>query len=561
VYLLIVNCFAGTITYQEDNSIFPNPERGWRGQAMPQCCDNYPDIKGPHAPLTVEQLLEWRNSENAITVFKDDIKIQQWESDIPQSRLDEIQSDFDAIREAGLKSIPRIVYNWGMGNEDPGEQYIMRHLDQLEPIIKTNIDVIMAWEFGTFGGCGEAVSSPQYIDGNNNGRQSLKDNALRIYNRIAQIVPEDRMLAAKLPAYKYDLLGWSVGGSTYPPEAVPLTAEEAYDGSLRARIGWYNDNFAGDANHWGFFYAWPEQDKDFVENDALYVLMEGELSGSTDYNRTNGERELKRFRFTTYQPTGDGDAEVIAAWKSSGQWDRMARNLGYRFRLIEMTVSSVLKPGATFELRMEMANDGYARIVNARKVEVLLRNKANGNIYMVDIDHGRGNRLWLPGPGETKTLEGSAGIHPDMPEGDYEVLLNLPDPYPTLHDRPEYSIRLANLEVWEEGTGYNSLLHAIEVSTDGGGEAYAGNDYFMGNDLDPVSVLNPDIKIYTSTSTNTYITVINFHGKLVWHGRMSDEKKSWMKTFKKTNPYGGIYIYTFEKSGRKITQGRLTIIR
>ena len=39
----------------------------------------------------------------------------------------------------------------------------------------------------------------------------------------------------------------------------------------------------------------------------------------------------------------------------------------------------------------------------------------------------------------------------------YEVYLNLPDPYSTLHDNPLFSIRLANTNMWNENTGYNYL--------------------------------------------------------------------------------------------------------
>ncbi|MDW8213931.1 MAG: DUF4874 domain-containing protein, partial [Roseiflexaceae bacterium] len=44
-----------------------------------------------------------------------------------------------------------------------------------------------------------------------------------------------------------------------------------------------------------------------------------------------------------------------------------------------------------------------------------------------------------------------------------EVLLNLPDPAPTLNTRPEYGIRLANEGMWEPSTGYNRLLATVTV--------------------------------------------------------------------------------------------------
>ena len=65
-----------------------------------------------------------------------------------------------------------------------------------------------------------------------------------------------------------------------------------------------------------------------------------------------------------------------------------------------------------------------------------------------------------------------------MPNGEYQVLLNLPDPTTSLHNRPEYSIRLANQDVWEASTGYNSLLQKVIVDSNAEGGEYSGNQFF-----------------------------------------------------------------------------------
>jgi len=43
------------------------------------------------------------------------------------------------------------------------------------------------------------------------------------------------------------------------------------------------------------------------------------------------------------------------------------------------------------------------------------------------------------------------------------VLLHLPDEYASIAARPEYSIRLANNDVWEANTGYNKLNHTLKM--------------------------------------------------------------------------------------------------
>ena len=84
--------------------------------------------------------------------------------------------------------------------------------------------------------------------------------------------------------------------------------------------------------------------------------------------------------------------------------------------------------------------------------------------------------MWMAGETAQVTIE--AGIPEDMPMGQYKILLHLSDPEPTLHDRPEYAIRLANSQVWEASTGYNSLLHSIIVDETASGSDYEGDLIF-----------------------------------------------------------------------------------
>jgi hypothetical protein len=265
------------------------------------------------------------------------------------------------------------------------------------------------------------------------------------------------------PHYKFDMMKWD-DGNNYPAVAKPLTEENAYNGSTQARLGFYDDNYAGDVNHWGFFYAWPEPEKEFVAADAKYVIMEGEVSAATDYNMKYGPGELKKYNYSAFHYGGDGWAKVKKAWKDAGVYDDVSRKLGYRFRLVSANMPKKLSAKAIFNMSIKMTNDGFARIMNPRKVEIIFRNRDSGKKYVMDIDNGKGNRLWLPGAGETKTLNISKNLPTGIQPGNYDLLLNLPDPYPSIHDRPEYSIRLANKDIWEEQTGYNSLLASIKIT-------------------------------------------------------------------------------------------------
>ena len=66
-------------------------------------------------------------------------------------------------------------------------------------------------------------------------------------------------------------------------------------------------------------------------------------------------------------------------------------------------------------------------------------------------------------PGEARLLERAVNLAADMPTGRYTAFLHLPDPDVRLDGRPEYAIRLANRQMWDEATGYNRLPAEIEV--------------------------------------------------------------------------------------------------
>ena len=51
----------------------------------------------------------------------------------------------------------------------------------------------------------------------------------------------------------------------------------------------------------------------------------------------------------------------------------------------------------------------------------------------------------------------------NMLKGKYDLLLFLPDKYASIASRPEYAIRIANKDMWENSTGYNKLSATVEI--------------------------------------------------------------------------------------------------
>ena len=133
------------------------------------------------------------------------------------------------------------------------------------------------------------------------------------------------------------------------------------------------------------------------------------------------------------------------------------RRLGYRFVLDKAYPTQQPKAGEPYSIVLTLRNVGFSSLVNARNVELILVDKddpANKIVYPQQMDP----RFWTPGDTTITTLH--AKLQADM-TGEYKVYLNLPDPYPTLHDNPMFSVRFANEDIWDEKTGYNYLTDLV----------------------------------------------------------------------------------------------------
>jgi len=87
-----------------------------------------------------------------------------------------------------------------------------------------------------------------------------------------------------------------------------------------------------------------------------------------------------------------------------------------------------------------------------------MRNKNNKQEFVFDIDTDV--RKWFTG---LNTINVKLVTSSDMPAGTYELLLFLPDAYESIAKRPEYALRFANENMWEETTGYNNLQQVITI--------------------------------------------------------------------------------------------------
>ncbi len=159
---------------------------------------------------------------------------------------------------------------------------------------------------------------------------------------------------------------------------------------------------------------------------------------------------------------------------------------------------------------MKLFNSGWAAPYNPRGAEIIIRSVATPSqkfVFPLPDDP----RFWLPS--DTATINNSITIPANAPVGIYDVFLNLPDTALSLN-RPEYSIRLGNKNVWESTTGYNNLLFQLTISNTTGTYGYNQNNLSVDIYPNPSgSELNVSCKMFRSGLYT--ITVTDVSGRLV----------------------------------------------
>ena len=448
-----LDALAQSVNYTPSDAVIGNPERGLQKYSI--TASNYSTIPGANN-LSVSTMTQWKNSSDQIrVVFRYFLLNAFLDREINSTFLDNMQTDFDNIRTAGLKVVVRFSYSNSQGSEpqQPEKALILRHITQLKPILFDNRDVIFSHQAGFLGTWGEWYYTNS-IEFGSEGNISTGQwaNRKEIVDAMLEATPEEIPLQVRYVGIKSKLYG-----------NTPLTQQTAYQNTPGARVGFYNDAFLNNWGDQGTYSVNSEcedpgnsSEYDFLANETQYLPMTGETNGLNPCNngrRTMGDNaltEMNAAHWTTinrdyYTPFWD---RLI----DDGFYDDVLRRLGYRFVLKSTTVDV---NGLNFDFSFELENVGFARVFKARPVYLVLENEENGDIstHLLDTDE----RTW------SNTVSHAETINPGL-TGKFQLYLWMPDPNKDLQGNSDYTIRLANENMWDPLTGYHDLKQTIELS-------------------------------------------------------------------------------------------------
>jgi hypothetical protein len=421
-----VDAAAGvTRTYSISTARLMNPERGFYRY------DN------------VETDRDFRNvREGGDTLVYSYVRLDAYRtSAIPSAFLDKITAGLAAARTAGIKVVLRFAYNEGPypdSEPDAPLAQVLEHIEQVEPMLRANEDVIALVQAGFIGAWGEWHTSTNDLHSNATARRTIVEALL-------DAIPESRSTQLRYPPHKQTMFG------------AALTATDAWANTYEARTGHHNDCFLSSNTDVGTYPSgtvatWLT----YVADDTVYVPIGGETCAvfPSRSSCTNAPAEMERLHYSFINR--DYNTDVVDSWSTGGCMDEIENGLGYRFVMLDATFAERVSRGSSLPVTVRLRNDGWAAPFNPRTPYLVM---VNGSTVVEVPLTGQDARRWLAG--ETVTLNQTIAVSGSLPTGTYRVSLWLRDNAETLKARPEYSIQTANVGTWNATKGWNDLGDVI----------------------------------------------------------------------------------------------------
>ena len=420
------------ISFTECDDIFPNPERGFYFTQS---------FKSASASLLTASKIEQNRLQNRTICYLGFYPKKYMNGHISEDFIQMVRNNMQVLRENGAKCIMRFAYSDSENEKpwDPTPEVVQMHIADIKPVLQEYSDVIMCLQAGFVGVWGEWY----YTENFEFTPSTPEEHTLRkqVTDAMLEALPTDRSIGLRTPMFKRNMYASSYRDT--------LTLATAYDGSPKSRVSGFNDCFGASANDLGTFDN--DATREYWKRDTRYTLMGGETCGVSSYCECAVTIQDCEDYHWTYLNI-EYNRQVHNVWKDGGCWDEIERRLGYRLSFADV-YHSTPAAGQDMTVALQIKNSGFAAPMNGRAVElILVDGKGKKTVYELnDVDP----RYWFAG--RTINIEKAISIPADA-SGKCTLYLNLPDPKPTLHDNPRFSIRLANDGIWNDQLGYNTIM-------------------------------------------------------------------------------------------------------
>ena len=443
-------------SYQETNVVLNNPFRGFHHLYGFTLSEDDPED-------TAKRIKQYINS-GSMPLMVIQVNLKNYaNTDLSDNALTQLDYILTHIHASKRQVILRFLYDWdgkALETEPDNIEQIMRHMDQIGPVVNSYADAVFLLQSTFTGNCGEMTQTKF---------GSHESNRL-LMSHLAQVTDPSIYLAVRTPSH--------LRGVTQT--RTPVSADTAYDGSLGSRLGLFNDGMLGSVYDLGTYDNTPNADTtepedkgtreeeisfqdyicQFVPNGGEAILYDAPYS-----DLENALPDLVKMHVTYLNC--DHHAAVMDKWKNTiyhgddcfdgvSGYEYIAAHLGYRYVVMGsgFTYDALDKNSAVLTLTIE--NTGFAPSYRLFDCSLSLE------------DTETGLQLILPVTLDNRTIGGGSQaefsfplVINGLPEGTYQVTFFMTDPY------TEQLIEFANDKIDSAGRTILGTLTVESASREG----------------------------------------------------------------------------------------------
>lgn len=412
------------------------------------------------------------------------------DAELNQNALDALDETLKNVKKNNRQVILRFVYDkgidgikagegclipdeeivvpeyWTNSNRviEPRQEMIMRHIEQLAPILIENQDAIYTVQVGFYGGFGELHSTGACSDA-------------YIAEALDKMLNETRgsnlIVSARTPR-RYVYYRFGKTGINQLIGDITTEGEDAY------RIAIFNDGYLSNDNDYGT-YENREIETDWMATQNLHNPYGGDAIPAPG-GKVVGEPAKQPFvinemakvhtsyasadnllqtywKETQYDGTlyADSDyTEPDAEYEGATLYEYIENHLGYRFVIRESKLSETVKSGGTLENVFKIENVGFGNLLSPVESYVYITDKS-GDVVLGPVEADVDPMDFKINSTVSNSL--SVKLPTNLEPGEYKLYIQFKIGDHTVDGKtkPYGAIRLANSGVWDSILDANFL--------------------------------------------------------------------------------------------------------
>ncbi len=364
--------------------------------------------------------------------------------------LSDMEDRFAALAGSGNRLMVRFTYNFGPigpGAMDAPLDVILKHIEQVAPILLRHRDLIFTLEAGFIGTWGEWHDS---TNGNDTpaAQKAVLDKELSYFKGVFPI----------LVRYPGDLIQFA---GTTPNPALGLH-DDYYASDPDDGATW--NPCAPTAGYCSTEYTAGQLEK-FAESVSTTALFAGEFGAL--YPTLQSCAALDAYSYT-FHPQSISlfvyPQDIGTELENEGCALSFFNKVGVRIELNRAKIIGNPAAGGRLYVALTLTNAGYGRVLRARPAKlVFVSNDKTAAEIPIPLSALDVRKLESSSPPAAVTFALQVTLPEDFsPSGTTSIALLIPDPAPSLQAQPAYALPMNSLDsakapVFDPATGFNAL--------------------------------------------------------------------------------------------------------